>query len=230
LAKLGVETSSQAKSLDTDTPDTGTSTGIYDGDIQGRVIGSTVKCFNFLFSKGVPYFTRLQKVALQKAKESSEASNAETTRYWQNVATTLGEDIHTINSLLEPLPHQLKVEFYFRPEEQVTTRGKAPKPPKIPESEPGVRMTIALNREAYEQGPGAVKDALIQELSNLVGGIPIRRAVEDFFLLFGEDPANKGDYFAVTMQQLHPQADEALGVLPKLWPTLRTAQSSSSTN
>jgi hypothetical protein len=230
LAKLGVETSSKAKSLDADTPDTGTSTGIYEGDIQGRVIGSTVKCFNFLFRKGVPYVARLRKVALQKAKESSEAGNAETARYWQNVATTLGEDIHTINSLLEPLPQQLKVEFYFRPEDQVTTRGKAPKPPKIPESEPGVRMTIALTREAYQQGPGAVKDALIQELSNFVGGIPIRRAVEDFFLLFAGDPANKGDYFAVTMQQMHPQADEVLGMLPKLWPTLRTAQSSSSTN
>jgi hypothetical protein len=219
LAKLGVGTSSQAKSLDSDTPDTGTSTGIYDGDIQGRVVGSTVKCFNFLFSKGVPYLTKLQNTALQKAKESSEAGDAETARYWQKVATTLGEDICTINNLLEPLPHQLKVEFYFRPEEQTTTRGKAPKPPKVPESEPGVRMVIALTKEAYEQGPGAVKDTLIEELSKQVGGIPIRRAVDDFFLLFGEDPANKGDYFAVTMQQLHPQPDEALGMLSKLWLT-----------
>jgi hypothetical protein len=224
LAKLGVATSSRAKSLDPDTPDTGTSIGIYDGDIQGRVIGSTVKCFNFLFSKGLPYFTRLQKVALQKAKESSEAGDANASRRWQDVAITLGEDIHTIKSLLEPLPDQLKIEFYFRPEEQVTTRGKAPKPPKVPESEPGVRMTIALTKEAYQQGPGAVKDALIQELTNLAGGIPIRRAVDDFFLLFGEDPANKGDYFAVTMQQLHPQADEAVSMLPKL---CRTDQSSS---
>ena len=192
LAKLGVATpSSQAKSLDPDTPDTGTSTGIYDGDIQGRVIGSTVKCFNFLFSKGVPYFTRRQNIALQKAKESSEAGDAETARYWQKVATTLGEDIRTINSLLEPLPHQLKVEFYFRPEEQTTTRGKVPRPPKIPESEPGIRMTIALTKGAYEQGPGAVKDALIENLSNQVGGIPIHRAVDDFFFLFGEDPATR---------------------------------------
>ncbi len=61
---------------------------------------------------------------------------------------------------------------------------------------------------------------LIGELSNQVGGIPIRRAVDDFFLLFGEDSANKGDYFAVTMQQLHPQPDEAFGMLSKLWPTL----------
>ncbi len=224
LAKLGVGTASQAKSLDPDTPDTGTSTGIYDGDIQGRVIGSTVKCFNFLFNKGVPYFTRLQNVALHKATESPEAGDAETVRYWQRVAATLGEDIRSINSLLEPLPHQLRVEFYFRPEEQTTTRGKAPRPPKIPKSEPGVRMTIALTKEAYEQGPAVVKDALIEELSNQVGGLPIRRAVDDFFLLFGEDPANKGDYFAVTMQQLHPQPDEALGILSKLWPTRASEQ------
>ncbi len=88
-------------------------------------------------------------------------------------------------------------------------------------------MTIALTKEAYQQGPGAVKDALIQELTNLAGGIPIRRAVDDFFLLFGEDSSNKGDYFAVTMQQLHPQADEAVSMLPKLWRTWRTDQSSS---
>lgn len=218
LKKLGVATSSQAKSLDPDTPDTGSSTGIYDGDIQGRLIGSTVKWFNFLFSKGVPYLTKLQNTALQKGKESSEAGDAETARNWQKVATILGEDIRTINSLVEPLPRQLKVEFYFRPEEQ-TTRGKAPSPPKIPESEPGVRMTIALTKEAYEQGPGAVKDALIQELSNQVGGIPIHRAVDDFFSLFGKDPADKGNYYAVTMQQLHPQPDEALGMLSRLWPT-----------
>ena len=89
-------------------------------------------------------------------------------------------------------------------------------------------MTIALTKEAYEQGPGAVKDALIQELRSQVGGIPIRRAVDDFFALFAADPANKGHYFAVTMQQLHPQADEALGMLSTLWPTVRTAHSSSS--
>jgi hypothetical protein len=219
LAKLGVSTISEAKSLDADTPDTGTSTGIYDGDIQGRVIGSTVKCFNFLFSKGAPYLTRLQNVAFQKAKESSEAGDAQTAKLWQAVATTLGEDIRTINSLLEPLPRQLRVDFYLRPAEPTTTGGKAAKPSKIPESEPGVRLAIALPREAYEQGQGAVKDALIQELSNQAGGIPIRRAIEDLFWAFGEDPANKGNYFAVTMQQLHPQPDEALGMLAQLWPT-----------
>ena len=101
LTKLGVGASSQGKSLVADTPDTGTNAGIYDGDIQGRVIGSTVKCFNFLFSKGVPYLTRLQSVALQKARESSEAGDAEAAKSWQTVATTLGEDIRTINSLVE---------------------------------------------------------------------------------------------------------------------------------
>ncbi len=217
LAKLGVGTSSQAKSLDPDYPDTGTSTGIYNGDIQGHVIGSTVKCFNFLFSKGVPYLTKLQNLAVQKAKESSDASDAEAARSWQLAATTLGEDIRTINTLLVALPQQLKVDFYLRPGESTTARGKPAKPPRIPDSEPGVRMTIALPREAYEQGPSGVKDALLQGLSNQVGGIPIARAVDDFFLLFAEDPANQGNYFAVTMQQLHPQPDEALGLLSKLW-------------
>jgi hypothetical protein len=224
LAKLGAGTSSQAKSLDPDTPDTGTSAGIYDGDIQGRVIGSTVRCFNFLFSKGVPYFTRLQNIALQQSKDSSEAGDADTARYWQKVATTLGDDIRTLNSLLEPLPHQSKVEFYFRPEEQTTTHRKTPKPSKIPESEPGVRMTIALTRGAYEQGPGTVKDALIQVLSNQAGGLPIGRAVDDFFLLFGEDPKNKGGYFAVTMQQLHPRPNESLAMLSELWSTRASEQ------
>ncbi len=114
----------------------------------------TVKCFNFLFSKGVPYFTRLQNIALQKAKESSDGGDAETARYWQKVAAILGDDIRTINSLLEHLPNQLKVEFYFRPAEQMTTRGKAPRPPRL-RSEPGVRMTITLSKGVYEQGPGA---------------------------------------------------------------------------
>jgi hypothetical protein len=220
LAKLGVGASSQAKSLDPDTPDTGTNAGIYDGDIQGRVIGSTVKCFNFLFSKGVPYLTKLQNTALQKAKESSQAGDAQAAAEWQTVATTLGDDIRTLNSLLEALPRQLKVDFYYRAAEQMTARGRAAKPARIPESEPGVRITIALPKEAYYgQGPAAVKDALIQELGNQAGSMQVRRAVDDFFLLYGGDPANKGDYFAVTMQQLHPQPDEALGTLSKLWST-----------
>jgi len=220
LAKLGARTISQAKSLDAATPDTGTNAGIYDGDIQGHVIGSTVKCFNLLFSKGVPYLTRVQNLALQKAKESSVAGDSEAAKEWQGVATNLAEDIRTINDLLEHLPQQLKVNFYYRAAEQTTVRGKAGRPAKVPESEPGVRMTIALPREAYSgPGPAAVKDALIQELSQQVGGIPIRRAVEDFFLVFAEDPANKGDYFAVTMQQLQPQPDEALGILSRQWPT-----------
>ncbi len=62
-----------------------------------------------------------------------------------------------------------------------------------------------------------MKDALIQELSNQAGGFQIHRAVDDFFSLFAEDPANKGDYYAVTMQQLHPQPDEALAMFSKLW-------------
>jgi hypothetical protein len=219
LTKLGVGTSSQAKSLYADYPDTGTSAGIYNGDIQGRVIGSTVKCFNFLFSNGVPYLTKLQNTALQKAKENPGPGDAETAGSWQKVATTLGEDIRTINSLLEPLPRQLKVDFYFRAAEQTTARGKPAKPPRIPESEPGARMVIALPREAYEQGPASVKDALIQGLSQQGGGLAIGRAVNDFFWLFVEDPASKGNYFAVTMQELHPQPDEALGLLPKLWST-----------
>jgi hypothetical protein len=217
LARLGVRTSSQAKSLDADTPDTGTNAGIYDGDIQGRVIGSTVKCFNFLFSKGAPYLTKLQHTAVQKAKESSQAGDAQAATEWQTVATTLGDDVRTINSLLETLPPQLKVDFYYRAAESTTARGKAGRPTKIPESERGVRIAIALPRDAYT--PAAAKDALIQELSNQAGGLQIGRAVNDFFLLYGEDPANKGDYFAVTMQQLHPQPDEALGTLSKLWPT-----------
>ena len=218
LAKLGVAGSSQGKSLVADTPDTGTNAGIYDGDIQGRVIGSTVKCFNFLFSKGVPYLTRLQNVALQKAKQSSEAGDTETAKSWQGAAATLGDDVRTINSLLEPLPHQLQVDFYLRAAEQTTVRGKPGKPAKIPGSQPGVLISIALPRDAYySQGPPAVKDALIQELSNQAGGFQIHRAVDDFFSLFAEDPANKGDYYAVTMQQLHPQPDEALAMFSKLW-------------
>ncbi len=218
LTKLGVGASSQGKSLVADTPDTGTNAGIYDGDIQGRVIGSTVKCFNFLFNKGVPYLMRLQSVALQKARESSEAGNAEAAKSWQGAAATLGDDVRTINSLLEPLPVHLKVDFYLRAAEQTTVRGKPGRPTKIPESEPGVRIAIALPRDAYySQGPPAVKDALIQELSNQAGGFQIRRAVEDFFALFAEDPAYKGDYYAVTMQQLHPQPDEALAMFSKLW-------------
>ena len=218
LAKLGVGGSSQGKALVADTPDTGTNAGIYDGDIQGRVIGSTVKCFNFLFSKGVPYLAHLQNVALQKAKESSAAGDAEAAKSWQGAAATLGDDVRTINSLLEPLPRQLRVDFYLRAAEQTTARGKPARPAKIPESEPGVRISIALPRDAYYgQGPPAVKDALIQELSNQAGGFQIRRAVDDFFSLFAEDPAHKGDYYAVTMQQLHPQQDEALAMFSKLW-------------
>ncbi len=218
LAKLGVAASAQGKSLVADTPDTGTNAGIYDGDIQGRVIGSTVKCFNFLFSKGVPYLMHLQNVALQKAKESSAAGDAEAAKSWQGAAAILGDDVRTINSLLEPLPVHLKVDFYLRAAEQTTARGKPGKPAKIPESEPGVLISIALPRDAYySQGPPAVKDALIQELSNQAGGFQIRRAVDDFFSLFAEDPAYKGDYFAVTMQQLHPQPDEALAMFSRLW-------------
>ena len=218
LAKLGVAASSQGKSLVADTPDTGTNAGIYDGDIQGRVIGSTVKCFNFLFSKGVPYLTRLQNVAVQKAKQSSEAGDTEAAKSWQGAAAILGDDVRTINSLLEPLPHQLQVDFYLRAAEQTTVRGKPGKPAKIPESHPGILITIALPRDAYySQGPPAVKDALIQELSNQAGGFQIRRAIDDFFSLFAEDPANKGDYYAVTMQQLHPQPDEALAMFSRLW-------------
>jgi hypothetical protein len=218
LAKLGVGGSSQGKSLVADTPDTGTNAGIYDGDIQGRVIGSTVKCFNFLFSKGVPYLTRLQNVAIQKAKQSSEAGDTEAAKSWQGAAAILGDDVRTINSLLEPLPHQLQVDFYLRAAEQTTARGKPGKPAKIPESQPGVLISIALPRDAYySQGPPAVKDALIQELSNQAGGFQIHRAVDDFFSLFAEDPAYKGDYYAVTMQQLHPQQDEALAMFSKLW-------------
>jgi hypothetical protein len=216
LARFGVRTSSQAKSLDADTPDSHTNAAIYDGDIQGRVIGSTVKCFNFLFNKGVPYLTKLQNTAVQKTKESFQAGDAQVATEWQNVATTLGDDVHTINSLLESLPAQLKVDFYYRAAEQTTAHGKPGRPTKIPESEPGVRITIALPRDVYT--PAAVKDALIQELSSQARGIQIGRAVNDFFLLFAEDPANQGDFYAVTMQQLHPQPDEALGTLSKLWP------------
>jgi hypothetical protein len=208
LARLGVRTSSQAKSLDADTPDTGTNAGIYEGDIQGHVIGSTVKCFNFLFSKGVPYLTKLQSNALQSAKELSATSNAEAAQSAQEYAALLGEDIHTIKALLETLPAQLKVDFYYRGAEQTTARGKTGRPTKIPESEPGVRITIALPRDAYT--PAAVKDALIQELSNQAGGLQIGRAVNDFFLVYEGDPANKGDYFAVTMQQLHPEPNPRL--------------------
>jgi hypothetical protein len=212
LARLGVRTSSQAKSLDADTPNTGTNAGIYDGDIQGRVIGSTVKCFNFLFSKGVPYLTKLQSNALQSAKELSATSNAEAARSAQDYAALLGEDIRTIKSLLESLPQQLKVDFYFRAAEQTAARGKAGKPTKIPESEAGVRVTIALPRQAYT--PAAVKDALIQELGNQAGGLQIRQAVNDFFVLFAEDPANKGDFYAVTMQQLEPERNPRLPLSP----------------
>jgi len=218
LAKLGASAVSQAKSLDADTPDTHTNAAIYDGDIQGHAIGSTVKCFNFLFSNGVPYLTKLQNAAAQKAKETS-AANAETARQWQGAATTLGEDIRAINGLLEPLPRQLKVEFYYKAAEQSTTHGKAGRPSRIPDSESGVRMVIALPRDAYsgQGGQAAVKDALIQELSRQASGSPIRRAVDDFFSLYAEDPANKGSYYAVTMQQLHPQPDESLGIFSRQW-------------
>ena len=224
LAKLGVGTSSQAKSLDADTPDTGNSAGIYDGDIQGRVIGSTIKCFNFLLSKGTPYLARVQKLALRRAKESAEAGDAETARYWREVAASLGQDISAIDTLLASLPAQLKVDFYIRPPDPAPVRGKSAKPPKIPDSEPGVSITIALAKEDYEQGPTAVKEALIQQLISLpshgdqTGGIAIRRAVDDFFLLFGQDPGNKGDYFAVTMKQLNPQRGETVAIASKLWP------------
>ncbi len=224
LAKLGVGTSSQAKSLDADTPDTGNSTGIYDGDIQGRVIGSTIKCFNFLLSKGTPYLARVQKLALRKANESSEAGDAETARYLREVAASLGQDISAIDTLLASLPAQLKVDFYFRPPDPAPVRGKSAKPPKIPESQPGVRISIALAKEEYDQGPSAVKEAVIQQLISLpstadqTSGVAIHKAINDFFLLFGQDPGNKGDYFAVTMKQLNPQRDETVALAAKLWP------------
>ena len=224
LAKLGVGTTSRAKSLDADTPDTGNSTSIYDGDIQGRVIGSTIKCFNFLLSKGTPYLARVQKLALRKAKESAAAGDPEAAKYWREVAASLGQDINAINTLLASLPAQLKLDFYIRPPDPPPVRGRAPRPPKIPESEPGVRISIALAKEDYDQGPSAVKEAVIQQLSSLPGnadqtsGAAIRQAINDFFLLFGQDPGNKGDYFAVTMKQLNPQRDETVAIASRLWP------------
>jgi len=223
LTGLVGSSGSQAKALDAETPDTGTSAGIYDGDIQGRVIGSTVKCFNFLLNNGVPYLTRLQRQVLQKAKASSAAGDAETATYLQGVANTIAQDIRTINAFLVPLPSRLRVEFYIKPGEQTSVRGKLVSPAKIPDPEPGVRLVIALPREAYySQGPSAVKDALTQELSKEAGGLPIQKAVDDFFLLYGADPANKDTFVAVTMRQLHPQADESLGTLAKLWPAPKT--------
>jgi hypothetical protein len=224
LTKLGVGVRAQAKSLNADTPDTGNSTGIYDGDIQGRVIGSTIKCFNFLLGKGIPYLTRVRKLALRKAKESLEAGDAEAAKYWREVAASLGQDIGAIDLLIASLPAQLKVDFYIRPPDPTPIRGRTPKPPKIPESEPGVRISIALAKEDYDQGPSAVKEAVIQQLSSLPGNpdqnsaVAIRKAINDFFLLFGQDPGNKGDYFAVTMKQLNPQRDDTVAIASKLWP------------
>jgi len=218
-ARLGASMTVQSKSLLADTPDTGTSAGIYDGDIQGHVIGSTVKCFNFLFGKGVPYLTRQRAAAQKRARQSQDAGDSEAVRQWEGMVTTLTADLAAIESLLKSLPQQLKVDFYIKPPETAPARGRM-QPPKVPDSEAATHIAIALPMESYRQGPAAVKEALIQELSSRSADTGVRRAVEDFFSLFGHDPANKDDYYAVTMLQLNPQPDASLGGVLKLWSSL----------